>query len=188
MMPPRSRAAASQPLPIAAQLRRAAGAPLFMVVDAARDAAVLPALAALEQLVEIACLWQGEAAVSLADVAPYLLAVPPGGQADGFVASAWGSAWGIFAATDVPMARLRRHLRRFTLVRVAGGEVMNFRLYDPRVLRDFLPACDAAQRGALFRDIGAFLAEDATGDSIRRYRATAEGGLRMDEILAAGQS
>ncbi len=188
MMPPRTPAVSSRPAPIAAQLRRAAGGPLFMVVDAARDPAILPALAALEPRVEISCLWQGEAAVNLADVAPYLLPVPSGGEADGFVAAAWGGAWGIFAVTDAPIAQLRRHLRRFALVRIPGGEVLNFRLYDPRVLRDFLPACDAAQRSLLFREVSAFLAEDAMGAHIRRYRATAEDSLRLDEVVVAGRS
>jgi hypothetical protein len=173
--------------PIAAELRRIAGANLFMVVDAARDPAVLPALARLETRVEMACLWQGEAAVALADVAPYLLAVPPGGEADGFVEAAWGCAWGIFAATGSPMAQLRRHLRRFALVRLPDGEVVNFRLYDPRVLRDFLPACDADQRALLFREVAAFLAEDATGTRIRHYRPTAEGALRLDESVVTGR-
>ncbi len=165
------------PPPVAARLRECAGAPLFMLVDAARDAQILPALGAIEEQVEIACLWQGEAAATLADVAPYLIAIPAGGQADEFVARAWGRSWGVFAATASPLAELRRHLRRFALARLPGGEVLHFRLYDPRVLRGFLPTCPAPQRAALFAGLDAFLIEDAAGTAMRCFRPGADGAL-----------
>jgi hypothetical protein len=165
---------------LAALLRAAAGAPVAMLVDAARDPKILPLLAALEPEVEIACLWQGEAATNLADVAPYLLALAENEAAAGFAARGWGRAWGIFVATPLPLAQLRRGLRRFTLAR-RGDEVMQLRLQDPRVLRAVLPSLSAAQLAGLFDGLDALLVEASGGDALLRYRLD-RGALATDRL------
>ncbi len=170
---------------VAPLLRRSAGAPLFMVVDAARDEMILPRLAALEGQVPLDCLWQGESADEHADVAPYLVALPDDGAADRLAADGWGRAWGIFVSSLLSPGALRRHLRRFTMVRLPDGEAAFFRFYDPRVLRPFLPTCDAEQTGRLFDGVACFLAETADGGAVLRHTFE-KGQLTVTEIPLEG--
>lgn len=133
----------------------------YMVLDAARDPAVLPFLAENEDALELACLYRGDDARDLADVAPWLVAFDPDAPVcRQLAARAWGHAWGIFALAPVDLKPLRRHFQTLLEVRTEDDRILLFRFYDPRVLRGFLPIATAEQLPELFGPVTRFIAED----------------------------
>src|SRR5436305_10083170 len=55
---------------------------------------------------------------------------------------------------------LKKHFRKFLLVKTEDGKELYFRFYDPRVLRIFLPTCDVAQLKEFFGPVEKFICED----------------------------
>jgi len=45
---------------------------------------------------------------------------------------------------------MRQHFRRFITVHDESGKPLLFRYYDPRVLRTFLPTCNAKELAEIF--------------------------------------
>jgi hypothetical protein len=147
----------------------AEAAPLFAVLDAARDLRVLELLR--ESVEEHRSLYEGARGDALADVAPYLVPLPAGALRDRFLDEGWGRSWGVVVASRAPAEQLRRQLRRLLMVDVerAGQRDARayFRFYDPRVLRAFVPETTARQRSELFADVEAFLVEGERGEPVR---------------------
>jgi hypothetical protein len=82
----------------------------------------------------------------------------------------WRSEWGLLIEAEVPSAVLKQHLRRFLLVEHPDGKTVYFRMYDPRVLRRFLPNCTGAELAALFGSITAYIVPDGiAGARFTRY-------------------
>ncbi len=157
--------------------------PLYAVLDAARDEMVLPWIR--ESGAHALSLYDGWQADELADVAPYLVAVPRGSDALGdLLANAWGRAWGVFLASGAEPRDLRRHLRRFLRVRVEHRGRMLFRYYDPRVLRAFLPTCTLEEANTFFGPVDAFVAEGHAGESLLRFRVTPDGVETETDAIA----
>lgn len=168
------------------RLRVLCGPAPFMLLDAARDPGILPLLAALEPELDMTCLWQGDAAEELADVAPYLVALGPAQVSARLLRAAWGRAWGILLTAGVGFLPLRRQLRRLGLARLPDGEAVYFRFYDPRVLRRFLPICAPDQLAALFEGVDAFLAESEDAGEILQFRRDAAGRLATLSVPLSG--
>ncbi len=124
------------------------GAPLYAIMDAARDDRILELL---RQSVErYQSLYEGVQGEPMATVAPYL--VGPFRQdsrlLERLVMEGWGKRWGIFLTSRESFREVRRHFRRFLMVELEeSGERVYFRFYDPWVLGVFLPACSERQRG-----------------------------------------
>lgn len=144
--------------------------PLYAVLDAARDPAILKLLQRSGEPAQ--SLYNGRRSEQLADVAPYLARVPAGSRLfDDLVNEGWGQSWGVLAVCDAPFAELRRHLRRFLVAQTEDRRALYFRFYDPRVLRPFLDAATDPQRRAFFGPISAFLFEGRReGTVLRRAR------------------
>ena len=120
------------------------------------------------------CLYRGELAPDLAEVAPYLVELPRSGPFLDGLLSGWGQHWGVYLLVPeaLDFAALRRHLRRLNLVRGAQDEPMLFRWYDPRVLRLLAPLMDAAQLEWLFGPVHSFVLEsDAAPIGLELTRA-----------------
>jgi hypothetical protein len=139
----------------------ASGAPLFAVLDAARDHRIRLLLRSARE--PSRSLFAGEPA--LAAAAPHLVALPADGRLlVQLVAAGWGQSWGVFLRSTHPLERLARALAALTSVRLEGIEGRTFfRFYDPRVLRVFLPLATDRQRATFFRAAECFLLEDARG-------------------------
>jgi hypothetical protein len=75
------------------------------------------------------------------------------------LAAGWGHSWGIFVRTDHEFLTLRRHLRALSNVRLPNGRVAQFRFYDPRVLRGYLPTCTSDELALVFGPIREFVME-----------------------------
>jgi len=86
----------------------------------------------------------------------------------------WGRAFGIYLASRAGLHALRRHLRSLLEVRSPERTRLFFRYYDPRVLRSFLPTCDAAQLRELFGPIERFDLEAPDGTELVRFRIVPE--------------
>lgn len=148
----------------ALSILRAERDPLFAVLDAARDPRILELLCAAPEPFE--SLYEGVQGEALAEVAPYLVRLDSASPLlASLVSEGWSDAWGVFLTWPSRPRDLRRHLRRFLMVKDAEtGQLMYFRFYDPRVLRDFLPLTTAQQTEDLFGEIGSFLVEGEKGD------------------------
>jgi Domain of unknown function (DUF4123) len=138
---------------------------LYFIIDSARDERIYPELRRFAATSDIVSLYDGAAAASLADVAPYLVGLsdPEAPILDWLLREGSGRGWGVFVRTAETIAGLRRHCRTLTKVRAQDGRVLLFRFYDPLVLSRFLPTCDAEQMRAVFGPINAFLMESGGG-------------------------
>jgi len=129
------------------------------------------------------CLYRGKLEPDMAEVAPYLVALRK--RQDAFtkwlLTEGWGNHWGIFAVSSVDLRKLRQHFRRFLMVQDPEGKSVYFRYYDPRVLRIYLPTCNAEDVGVLFGPVAwyAFEAEDPA--TLVRCRP-ADGDVQREEI------
>ncbi len=158
---------------------------LFALMDAARDPRVREVLAAHAE--EHASLFEGEEGRELAEVAPYLVRLPAGSPLlEALVREGWGRSWGVYVTSKRPLREVRRHFRRFIMVRDESGRVLYFRFYDPRVLRVFLPACTPRQTSQLFEDITAVLLEDKAPGRLLRFDAPTPGGAARARVIELG--
>lgn len=106
-------------------------------------------------------LYRGGSEESLSAVAPYLFRFVAGSPfADWYMQNGWGDSWGVMVKCAYPMPEMHKHFRKFLMVRTEDGQQLYFRFYDPRVLRIFLPTCDAGQIREIFGPVDYFLMED----------------------------
>jgi hypothetical protein len=109
------------------------------------------------------CLYHGELAPDIAEVAPYLVAIERGSTfAEWVITQGWGNHWGVFAITQADLRELYFYMRTLNIVYDAKSKPMMFRYYDPRVLRAFLPTCSPDQVRQLFGPVERFVAEGDT--------------------------
>jgi hypothetical protein len=136
---------------------------VYAILDAARDERIYPRV--LECGLEYCSLYRGDQAEELAEVAPYLVHLQPDAPfTTWLIENGWGESWGIFVRAAASLAELRRHFRRFLMVYDPDGKPLYFRYYDPRVLRVYLPTCNAEELSTLFGPLSRYLVEsdDAT--------------------------
>ncbi len=134
-------------------------------VYAVLDGASVPDLPQVlwEQEPEHVCLYRGELEPDMAEVAPYLVRLGPESPfTDWVIGQGWGNHWGIFAVTsvDVTLYMMRQHFRKFLMVLDPKGKRIYFRYYDPRVLRVYLPTCNAEEVKIVVGPIACFILED----------------------------
>jgi hypothetical protein len=138
-----------------------AGLNSYAVLDGASNPDLLDHLYA-DPRPEFVCLYRGELEPDMAEVAPYLVLLKRDHPfTEWLLAEGWGNHWGIFALSPVGLKAVRTHLRKFLMVRDPEGNQIYFRFYDPRVLRIFLPTCNAEELRALMGSLRAYLCEDA---------------------------
>jgi hypothetical protein len=156
---------------------------IYAVLDAARHAQIYPRLCGSES--EYCCLYRGELASELAEVAPYLVALEQDNAFTSWLISqGWGDNWGIFLESSASLHELRRHFRRFLMVYDAQGKSLYFRYYDPRVWRVYLPTCTAAELQIVFGPVSRYCIEAKERDTLLEY-AWADGQLTQRSALLA---
>jgi hypothetical protein len=134
----------------------------FGILDAARDERIY--LSVLRSDREWCCLYRGDAATTMAEVAPYLVELDPQSRFTRWlIEEGWGRSWGVFLNASVSMEALRNHLRRLTLVKLPDGRSVYFRYYDPRVLSVYLPTCTTEELAAVFGPIERLVMESGDG-------------------------
>ncbi len=156
-----------------------------LLVYAVLDGAAIPGL--LDHLYavpgpEFVCLYRGELNPDLAECAPYLVQLQPDTAfTDWLLAEGWGKHWGVFATASESLKTMRKHFRTFLMVKDPAGQQLYFRYYDPRVLRIYLPTCNAQELGLVCGPVQAYLLEDETPTNLLRFTRTA-GVLRRESI------
>jgi len=140
-----------------------------LLLDAARITTEIAA--AKEQNKQHICLYRGHSEEALDGVAPYLFRFAYNTSfSNWYLKRGWGDSWGILLKSSWPLSELHKHFRKFLLVKSEEGQELYFRFYDPRVLRIFLPTCDAAQIREFFGGaIDYFFLEDEDPDYALRF-------------------
>jgi len=153
----------------------------FCLIDAAQDDGIYPRLRAFAADTAVACLYQGDAAEELADVAPYLVGLDD--AVFDWLWGMWDRPWGVFVRSTATIDDLRAHFRRLTKVATEDGTVLLFRFYDPRVFAPFLPTCDAAQLDEVFGPVSGYAVTQA--GELAWYRRTDAGVQCVRIVLRA---
>jgi pSer/pThr/pTyr-binding forkhead associated (FHA) protein len=158
-------------------------APLFAVVDGARDASLPQFLEAPVLRSQPLC--ANETAGAAAGHAPVLVEL---GQASSlseragvhafletFLLSGWGKGWGIFFTSLSSFDDLAIHFRGFLPAGAGDERPLHLRVYDPRVLRAVLPTCEPPEVAAIFGPIVSFLIESDRADNLLAISRGADG-------------
>jgi hypothetical protein len=142
---------------------------LYALLDGARDDAVHAFTR------ESGCPWvyleEAVVEASYEVCAPRLIALGrrPSPALERLLAQGWGHSWGVFVRTKAGFGRLRRHLRTLSSVKLPNGRVAQFRFYDPRVLRLYLPTCTADELALMFGPVLEYLMEAETPGRLCRF-------------------
>jgi hypothetical protein len=159
------------------------GEGVFAVLDGASVPGLLEKLHALKP--EYECLYRGELAPDMAEVAPYLVRLERRSEMTSWILEqGWGKHWGIFAVSQADLRAMRQHFRRFLVVHDYTGKPMCFRFYDPRVLRTYLPTCNGEELAAFFGPVERYLQEDEDGGVLLRFRLASGALAASKEPLA----
>jgi hypothetical protein len=158
--------------------------PLYALLDAAREPSVLKVI--YESKEEYQSLYEGASGAQLAHFAPYLVRIPQKSPLmDTLVQQAWAKSWGVYLTCDQPLKDLRTHFRHFLIVKLPDGRVVNFRYYDPRVLRVFLPTCLPEEANQFFGPVKHFLVEAEDPNLALQFRHGANGAEKKEFRLGS---
>ncbi len=161
------------------------GAATFAVLDGASVPGLLERLK--EWQPEFECLYRGELKPDLAAAAPYLVKMVPETEfADWVLANGWGKHWGIFAIAEADLRAMRQHFRRFLTVHDENGKSLLFRYYDPRVLRTYLPTCNAGELAEMFGPVACYVVEGVEAKTALRFEVKDKVLVQEDKQLADG--
>jgi hypothetical protein len=145
------------------------------ILDSARDPRVHDLV---RRRLDALSLFEGDVHPRLARVAPYIVNL---GRTSPFtrelLSLGWGRSWGVFVRSRAIVQDLRRHFRRLLVVRDERRKKLFFRIYDPRVLRVYLPTCTAAETEAVFGPIDSFVVEDEDSAAAIEFRRGGDGRL-----------
>lgn len=156
---------------------------VFALLDAARDDAIYPKISHSDM--ESACLFRGDKARELAWVAPYLVTLRRNDSfTEWLLENGWGKSWGIFVESPAVFRTLKRHFQSFLTVYDEEGNSLHFRYYDPRVLRIYLPTCNAGELATMFGPVNCFALEDKEPSALQRILQV-EGKLHIDKLKIA---
>ena len=150
------------------------------------DGASVPELPQLlwEHEPENICLYRGELEPDMAATAPYLVKLEYDHPFTKLVCEqGWGKHWGIFVITpaEIHLRDLRNHFRRFLMVYDPDGKLIYFRYYDPRVLRVYLPTCNAEDTNIVFGPISCYVLEGEEPSVL--LRLSSDGGkVRAEKV------
>jgi hypothetical protein len=160
--------------------------PLFALLDAARDPRVLEVLRLSGA--RHRSLYEGAEGKALADFAPYLVELPLDSPLrEPLVHEGWGRSWGVYLTCPQPFAEVRKHFRRFLLVKSEeDGRTLYFRFYDPRVLRIFLPSCTPAGAAEFFGPIREFFVEAVDPGILIRLAPGDHGAVQTTQAVSIG--
>ncbi len=143
-------------------------------VYAILDGAAIPDLPEKlqEHGVNAVCLYRGELISELSKVAPYQVMLERESAFTHWLfREGWGRHWGILAVSRADWRLVREHLCSLIMAYDPDCQPLYFRYYDPRVLRVYLPTCDADELQALFGPLARLLCEDEAGGLLKFWVA-----------------
>jgi hypothetical protein len=155
---------------------------IYAVLDGASAPHLPQTLAQLD--VESVCLFRGELDPEVAQVAPYMAVLQPETPfAEWVLQEGWGQHWGIFAISSADFRTMRKHFRTFLMVYDPNLKPLYFRYYDPRVLRVYLPTCNAQELRTVFGPIRRYIVEDEDPQVLLKYQSDGENLSREPVLL-----
>ena len=165
-------------------LLRRQPAPLFAILDAAREPSVVDRLKGSGQ--EHQTLYDGAKGEELAAFGPWLVRLPPPADLlEGLVRDGWGESWGVYLTSEAGLSDVRRHLRKFLMAKLPDGRQMYFRFYDPRVLRTYLPTCKSDELASFFGPIRRYILEGPGADEVLEFAAAHKDWQKVPLTTAA---
>jgi hypothetical protein len=78
---------------------------------------------------------------------------------------------------------MRGHFRSFLTVYDESGNPLNFRYYDPRVWRLYLPTCNSGELKTVFGPVVAYYLEDEDANTLLRFELNSESLRRRKFVL-----
>lgn len=158
---------------------------VYAILDGASATGLLGRLHQYEP--EFECLYRGELAPDMAEVAPYLVRLErKSAFTDWVLDGGWGQHWGIFAVGQADLPTARTHFRRFLTVHDSDGNPMLFRYYDPRVLRLYLPTCNSKELEEFWGPTMHYVLEAEDPHELLRFQL-ADGGLAAHKKTLVGE-
>ncbi len=130
---------------------------LYMIIDAANDERIYPALQASTNI--RCCLFsEDNVPEEIKSVAPYLVKLKNMDEAMAWcLREGLHRNWMIFFTSEQQhITELKLHFKRFSIVLTPDGKECLFRYHDPRVLPAFLIASTPQERQKFFQHIGVF--------------------------------
>ena len=128
-----------------------------------------------EYQVDPVCLYRGELTPALAKVAPYQITLERESPVTHWLLR---EGWGKHRAD---WRLIREHLSSLVLTYDPDYQPLYFRFYDPRVLRVYLPTCDADELQVLFGPIARLICEDEEGNLLKYW--VAGGRLGSEQVI-----
>jgi hypothetical protein len=154
---------------------------IFAILDGAAIPGLQTKIAPFDP--EHVCLYRGENAPDMAEVAPYLVILEHDSQFTAWVLqNCWGKRCAIFGSSPADLSTLRRHFRKFVMVYTETGKSVYFRFYDPRVLRAYLPCSAPDDLKIVFGPVTSYVVEDVDLEKGRKF--TFEGNVLQEEWLS----
>jgi hypothetical protein len=133
---------------------------LYAIVDCAADPRLHGRVMAAR---DHACLFAGKIDPPLDAAAPWLASFDAGSELHQlWSAEGTGKPWGLLIRSGLPLAELRRHLRKFLQVQLPDGQVVLFRFYDPRVWATYWPTLSDEERAQWRMGITEFVGFEKT--------------------------
>ena len=168
----------SHPRSLNQSLFRNDGLTTFAVLDGASVPDLLDKLYSERPVFE--CLYRGEIAPDLMEVAPYLVKLEANSEFSSWLVSrGWGRHWGIFARSSADIRMLHQQFRRFlTVYREDTGAPLLFRYYDPRVIGPYLQSCEKEELALFFGLVKEFVVEGEQPNSVMTF-SLASGDLAV---------
>lgn len=139
----------------------------YAIIDANRVQGCVEMIESSE--LERACLYDGEMAVELRDMAPWLVRLDPGNSFVRKLFSTtpedtepptwmmWSTAPAIYIRSRLDLHGLRTHLRHFTRIELEDGAESFLRFWDPLCFEDMMTAYAGGGMQGLFTGINSFV-------------------------------
>lgn len=177
--PPPPKADKMTPIRVAALAHLRQQTNLYALLDAAREQTVIERLKASGE--QHASLYDGEEGEQLSTFGPWLVKLSPDKPLlEELVRDGWANSWGVYLTCAKPFAEIRRHLRRFLVVKLPDGRQVCFRYYDPRVLRTYLPTCNSEEVVTFVGPMGKYLVESVDETELQEFTANYKDWRRVE--------
>lgn len=164
-----------QPLPLRA----------YALLDASQSADIPVCLQGFPS--PATCLFNGAAYDDLAEVAPWLVELHRYSNVwDWLVEDGFGQNWGIFLHSQLPLPKLKTHLKKFVKIDDPDGVAYYFKYYRPEHLNTYLPVLEPAQAARFFQGVEAIWAESRT-EAGRLHRHCLKDGSLFTETFDLAQ-
>ncbi|WAC21840.1 DUF4123 domain-containing protein [Luteolibacter sp. SL250] len=107
---------------------------------------------------EYCCLYAGELEEDIEEVAPYLIQLEHDHPFTlWLLENIKAKPWGIFCKAPSTLREMRKHFRKFLIVKGPEGNNLYFRFYDPRVLPTFIKSCEGEQKSQFYGPVECYL-------------------------------